>query len=128
MMKLRVANAIIIALGIPNSCSLSSNTISIISIPSNRSKAMGKYILETISLPFLLSSESPRSLVVSNSSSRIGVMHRIAFNTFRLKNSVLLILSPTNPNTVAIFITKATIYRNQILKSRRRHTDLDHGR
>ena len=126
-MKLKLANAIIAALnalGIPKSYSLSSNTIYIISIPSNRSTAMEKHSLETISLPFLLSCESSRSPVFSNSSSRSGVMHRITFNTFGHKNSVLLILSPTILNTIAMFTTKAKIFRPQIRKSQARYRDL----
>ena len=131
MMKLELANAIIAtlnALGIPKSCSLASDTISIISTPSNRSTAMGKHSLETISLPFLPSAESSRSPVFSNSSSRSGVMHRIALNTFGLKKSVLLTLSPTITNTIAMFATKAKIYRPQIRKSQRRHSDFNHRR
>ena len=118
MMKLKLADGIITvmnALGIPESCSFASNTISIISTPSNRSMAKGKLSLETISLSFLPSAESSRSPVFSNSSSRSGVMHRIALNTFGLKNSVLLTLSPTSANTIAMFVTKANIYIAQIL-------------
>ena len=66
--KLKQANAIIAVLnvlGIPKSCSLSSNTVSIISIPSNGSTAMGKHNLETISLPLSFSSELSRSPVFS---------------------------------------------------------------
>ena len=84
--KLKQANAkiaVLNALGIPRSCSLASNTISIISTPSNRSTVMGKYNLETISVRFV-SCESSRWPVFSNNSSRSGVMHRIAFNTFGL--------------------------------------------
>ena len=99
--------AVLNACGIPKSCSLSSNTISIISIPSNRSTAMGKHNLETISLSS--SSESSRSPVFSNSSSRSGVIHRIIFSTFGPKNYVLSILCPTIPYTIAMFTTKATI-------------------
>ena len=112
--------AVLNACGIPKSCSLSSNTISIISIPSNRSTAMGKHNLETISLSS--SSESSRSPVFSNSSSRSGVMHRTIFNTFGPKNSVLSILSPTFPNTIAMFTTKATMYRPQIWKRQPRYS------
>ena len=84
--KLMQANAniaVLNSLGIPRSYSLASNTISIISTPSNRSTVMGKYNLETISVRFV-SCESSRWPVFSNSSSRSGVMHRIAFNTFGL--------------------------------------------
>ena len=131
MMKLELTNAIIAALnalGIPKSCCLASDTISIISTPSNRSTAMGKHSLETISLPFLPSAESSRSPAFSNSSSRSGVMHRIALNTFGLKNSVLLTLSPTITYTIATFATKAKIYIPQIRKSQRRHSDFNHRR
>ena len=51
-------------------------------------------------------------------------MHRIAFNAFGLKNSVLLILSPTSTTTVPMFTTKAITYRPQIRKSQRRDSDL----
>ena len=47
---------------------------------------------KTISVSLWFSCESSRSPVFGNSSSRSGVMHRIALNTFGLKNSVLLIL------------------------------------
>ena len=116
---LRQANTIMVilnALSIPRSCSLSSNTMSIISIPSNRWTAMGKHNSETISLSSSFSCESSRSPVFSNSSSRSCVMHRIIFNTFGPKNSVLSIPSPTFPNTIAMFTTKATIYKTQIQK------------
>ena len=49
--------AVLNACGIPKSCSLSSNTISIISIPSNRSTAMGKHNSETIFLSLSFTSE-----------------------------------------------------------------------
>ena len=101
--------AVLNACGIPKSCSLSSNTISIISIPSNRSTAMGKHNSETIFLSLSFTSESSRSPVFSNSSSRSGVIHRIIFSTFGPKNYVLSILCPTIPYTIAMFTTKATI-------------------
>ena len=104
------ANTIIVipnVLGIPRSCSIPFNTVSIITTPSNRSTVMEKSNSEkiTVSMP-----------VYSKSTSRSGVMHRIAFNTFGLKTSVLLILSPTIANITAMFTTKATIYRPQTLK------------
>ena len=74
--------AVLNALGIPRSYSLPSNTICIISTPSNRSMVMGNHKYETISVSLRFSCESSRSPVFSNSSSRSGVMHRIAFNTF----------------------------------------------
>ena len=123
--KLMQANAnipLLNALGIPRSYSLASNTISIISTPSNRSTFIDKYNLETISVLC----ESSRSPVFSNNSSRSGVMHSIAFNTFRLKSSVLLILSPSINTTIAMFTTKATIYRPQIRKSQPRYSDFKH--
>ena len=51
-------------------------------------------------------------------------MHRIALNTFGLKNSVLLILSPSIITTIAMFTTKVTIYRPQIRNSQPRSSDL----
>ena len=78
---------------------------------------------KTIFVSLWFSCESSRSPVFGNSSSRSGVMHRIALNTFGLKNSVLLILSPSIITTTAMFTTKATIYRPQIRKSQPRYSD-----
>ena len=69
-----------------------------------------------------------RDRLFSNSSGRSGVMHRIIFNTFGPKNSVLSILSPTVTNTISMFTTKATIQKTQIQKRQPRCSALNSRR